>query len=189
MRARPEPEQMIERVSGAALAIALLVTLAILKHQQDGSPPHMDVVLPGIEPATLYPPGPSFYAALPLTPPPPDKRSRAVVLAHGYAGDRLTMARLARRMALNGHRRGRLVAIGRRSAVAAGSRDPELARVGAPARGYRPDPVRWRTRGSVSTSHRHRIRYPMPSGKHSLRSNGKLYFWRTSRRISLPESS
>src|SRR5437764_1325323 len=98
--------RMIERVSAVVLAIALLITLSILKRQQNGGPPQMDFDLPGNQPATLFLPGPSggfFYEAVGLTPPPADKRSPAVVLAHGYSADRLLMGELARRIAQNGY--------------------------------------------------------------------------------------
>ncbi len=89
------------RIVAALLALAFVAALALLAHQENGGPPHMDMELPGNEPATLY--LPPEFGAFPITPAPAAERPAAVVLVHGYAGDRLGMSGLSRRIAQNGY--------------------------------------------------------------------------------------
>ena len=82
-----------------------LAALVWLGHLERGGPAHGELVLAGGVPATLYlpgAPGGSGSAAF-LDPPPRDERPPAVVLMHGFAGDRLSLSVLARRLAGAGY--------------------------------------------------------------------------------------
>jgi dienelactone hydrolase len=84
-----------------ALTTGVLFVLALARLVQlDSSPPHEFVSLPGHEPATLYLPGTGnpFFTIFPPANPPP-----AVVLVHGFSGDRQVMSTLARCIAQNGY--------------------------------------------------------------------------------------
>src|SRR2546421_12713488 len=85
-----------------ALTIAVLFVLAVarLAELDSRGPAHEFVTLPGHEPATLYLPGSEnqFFRVFPPPNPPP-----AVVLVHGFIGDRQLMSTLARRLAGNGY--------------------------------------------------------------------------------------
>ncbi len=89
-----------------ATALVLLVLLGALTRlarlEQQG-PSHVDLDLPGGIPARLYVPGedPATWG-LP-EPRPPGERPPAVVLCHGFSGDRAIMSTLARRLAANGY--------------------------------------------------------------------------------------
>jgi dienelactone hydrolase len=82
--------------------VAFLILIARLASLENGGPAHSDVTLAGDVPATMYIPGPGypFYTQFP---PPPEKRPPAVVLLHGFSGDRVIMSTLARRIAQNGY--------------------------------------------------------------------------------------
>src|SRR5260370_803877 len=83
--------------------VALLtIAEARLGRLESGGPPHAFVMLPGQEPATMYLPGPGypFYTQFPK---PVAERPPAVVLIHGFSGDRRLMSTLARRLAENGY--------------------------------------------------------------------------------------
>jgi dienelactone hydrolase len=69
--------------------VALVVFGAVLAARERGGPEHRDVSLPRGIPATFY---------LPATERPP-----AVVVGHGYSGDRATMSSLARSLASAGY--------------------------------------------------------------------------------------
>jgi dienelactone hydrolase len=89
-------------IAAAIVAILFLLAVAHLARLQAGGPAHQDFNLPGHEPATLYLPGPGdlFYR---LFPPPQAELPPAVVLVHGFSGDREFMSTLARRIAQNGY--------------------------------------------------------------------------------------
>lgn len=82
----------MRRAGGVVLAVAVVATAvlgAMLLARERGGPRHYDVMLPGDVPATFYPP--------------PDDGAPAVVVAHGYSGDRATMSSLARSIAAAGY--------------------------------------------------------------------------------------
>jgi LPXTG-motif cell wall-anchored protein len=96
------PATRIWHAAAAVVAILFLLAVARLAHLQAGGPAHSDFELPGHEPATIYLPGggnPFFR----LFPPPPGERPPAVVLIHGFSGDREIMSTLARRITENGY--------------------------------------------------------------------------------------
>ena len=90
------------RIIAIALALVFILLVARLDRLEDGGPAHAFVMLPGNEPATMYMPGPgnAFYTQFPK---PVAERPPAVVLIHGFGGDRRIMSTLARRMAQNGY--------------------------------------------------------------------------------------
>jgi dienelactone hydrolase len=87
----------------AFLLVLLLGALARLARLERGGPAHEDLELAGGVPARLYVPTetPAWWGLPP--PPPAEKRRPAVVLCHGFAGDRSMMSTLARRIASNGY--------------------------------------------------------------------------------------
>ena len=92
----------ISRIIAIVVALLFLLAVARLTRLENGGPPHVFVMLPGQEPATMYMPGPGdpFYE---LFPKPAAERPPAVVLVHGFTGDRVLMSGLARRLADNGY--------------------------------------------------------------------------------------
>ena len=86
------------------LAIGVfLAAAARLGSIEGGGPRHTDVMLEGGIPATLYLPGaPSGWSGF-RDPPPPGERPPAIVLAHGFAGDRRAVSSPARRLAASGY--------------------------------------------------------------------------------------
>jgi len=90
--------------SAVAFAVFLLATAWLGRLERDG-PAHGDLVLAGGVPATLYLPGPASGAGPEafLDPPPREDRPPALVLMHGFAGDRLSLSSLARRLAASGY--------------------------------------------------------------------------------------
>ncbi len=92
----------ISRIISIGLAIIFILAVARLDHLDKGGPPHVYVMLPGNEPATMYLPGPGdpFYTQFPK---PAAERPPGVVLIHGFTGDRVLMSGLARRLADNGY--------------------------------------------------------------------------------------
>ena len=92
----------ISRIISIVLLLLFIVAVARLARLENGAPPHVFVMLPGQEPATMYLPGPGdpFYT---LFPKPVSQRPPAVVLIHGFTGDRVLMSGLARRLAQNGY--------------------------------------------------------------------------------------
>ncbi len=90
------------RIGAWAVAILFLLTIARLARLDMGGPTHRSLELPGAIPATFYLPGPEsrFYQ---LFPPPVAERPAAVVLVHGFSGDRQIMSALARRITENGY--------------------------------------------------------------------------------------
>jgi dienelactone hydrolase len=88
----------------ASFALAALL-LARLSGQQDGGPPHLDVIVGDGIPLTLYVPGhvaDRDVATLP-DPAPEGRRPPVVVLAHGFSADRALMSTLARSLAAHGY--------------------------------------------------------------------------------------
>jgi dienelactone hydrolase len=90
-------------IVAAALAIAFAITSAFLMRREHGGPPHLDLDLPGNEPATLYLPAAEGAPFMLITPPQVAQRPPAVVLVHGFGADRVIMSTLARRLAQNGY--------------------------------------------------------------------------------------
>src|SRR5215472_189767 len=84
------------------LVLLFLGLIAHLGRLERGGPPHAFVMLPGGEPATMYLPGPG-YPFFEQFPKPQAQRPPAVVLIHGFSGDRVIMSGLARRLAQNGY--------------------------------------------------------------------------------------
>jgi dienelactone hydrolase len=95
----------IFRIIAIVLAVLFVLAVARLGKLNEGGPAHNDVMLPGMEPATVYLPGTGpggdpFYNMFPK---PVAERPAAVVLVHGFTADRETMSALARRIAENGY--------------------------------------------------------------------------------------
>ena len=92
----------ISRIITIILAALFIIAVARLVRLENGGTPHAFVMLPGQEPATMYLPGPGypFYTQFPK---PVAERPPAVVLVHGFSGDRRLMSTLARRLAENGY--------------------------------------------------------------------------------------
>jgi len=92
----------ISRIVSIVLVLLFILAIARLTRLENGRPPHTFVMLPGQEPATFYLPGPGdpFYT---LFPKPAAERPPAVVLVHGFTGDRVLMSGLARRLAENSY--------------------------------------------------------------------------------------
>src|SRR5262245_1123879 len=91
-------------VSAVAFAVFLCAAVWLARLDRAG-PPHADVMLAGGVPATLFLPaaaGASGARAF-LDPPPRGERPPAIVLMHGFAGDRLSLSSLARRLAMAGY--------------------------------------------------------------------------------------
>jgi dienelactone hydrolase len=94
--------QRILGLVAALAAVAFLVGSARLGQLERGGPSHTDLVLDGGVPATVYLPGPERGRDAFMDPPPPEERPPALVLVHGYAGDRRQLSSLARRLAASG---------------------------------------------------------------------------------------
>lgn len=88
-------------VSAAAL-VCFLAGSIILTRLDQGGPAHADVWLEGGVPATLFLPGERTGREAFLDPAPEGERPPALVLMHGFAGDRLSMSGFARRLAQGG---------------------------------------------------------------------------------------
>ena len=92
----------IFRGSAIVLAVLFILAVARLGYLNEHGPAHSDLMLAGMEPATVYLPGagdPFFN----LFAKPVAERPAAVVLVHGFTADRVTMSALARRIAENGY--------------------------------------------------------------------------------------
>lgn len=86
-------------------SVATLVFLAgalWLARLDRGGPPRVDVMLEGGVPATLSLPAREGDVDVLLEPPDPEARPPAVVVMHGFAGDRFGMSGIARRLAGSG---------------------------------------------------------------------------------------
>ncbi len=93
------------RLSIVAL-VFLLFDLVWLGQLDRGGPPHVRVDLQGDVPATLTVPRPESGEVPPFglpEPPPPGERPPALVLVHGFSGDRAMMSPLARSLAEAGY--------------------------------------------------------------------------------------
>src|SRR5262245_841837 len=90
--------------SAVAFAVFLLATAWLGRTEREG-PARGDLLRAGDVPATLYLPdaGRGPGAAAFLDPPPREQRPPAIVLMHGFAGDRLSLSSLARRLAASGY--------------------------------------------------------------------------------------
>ena len=93
------------RVASAVAFVVFLLASVWLAHLDRSGPPHAELELAGGVPATLFlpeaagvPRGRAF-----LDPPPRGERPPAIVLMHGFAGDRLSLSSLARRLASGGY--------------------------------------------------------------------------------------
>jgi dienelactone hydrolase len=94
---------LVPRVSIAAF-VAFLLASAWLGRLEQGGPPHADLVLEGRVPATLFLPETPYDDFTAFTEqPPPDARPPVIVLAHGFASDRVNMSGLARNIAVSGY--------------------------------------------------------------------------------------
>ncbi len=92
----------IWRIIAIVLAVLFVLVVARLGRLNEGGPAHADMLLPGMEPATIYLPG-GGYPFFNQFPKPPAERPAAVVLVHGFSADRETMSALARRITENGY--------------------------------------------------------------------------------------
>jgi pimeloyl-ACP methyl ester carboxylesterase len=96
----------MRRIAAGACGLAFLVLAAALVwlgHLEQGGSAHADLELAGGVPATLYLPQPGeAHGGLP-DPLPPDERPPAIVLCHGFAGDRAMLSTLARRLVTSGY--------------------------------------------------------------------------------------
>jgi len=94
---------VVQLVFGIALIVYVGATVALAKRDRNG-PAHADLEIAGGVPATLYLPAEPVPGTLLLPAPPPrGERPPAVVLVHGFAGDRVVVSSLARRLAQNGY--------------------------------------------------------------------------------------
>src|SRR5262247_3621908 len=95
----------VVRVASALAFAVFLAATAWLGRLERGGPAHGDLLLAGGVPATLYLPGPVRGPGLAafLDPPPREERPPAIALMHGFAGDRLSLSSLARRLAASGY--------------------------------------------------------------------------------------
>jgi dienelactone hydrolase len=88
----------VSLVSAAALVCFLAGSIALARLDR-GGPAHEDVWLEGGLPGTLFLPGPLRGREAFLVPPADDERPPALVLMHGFAGDRASVSSFARRVA------------------------------------------------------------------------------------------
>ena len=93
--------RIVTLVSAAAL-VCFLAGSIILTRLDRGGPAHADVWLEGGVPATLFLPGDRVGREAFQDPAPEGERPPALVLMHGFAGDRLSMSGFARRIARGG---------------------------------------------------------------------------------------
>lgn len=91
----------VSLLSAAAL-VCFLAGSIVLARLDRGGPPHADVWLEGGVPATLFLPGDGGGRDGIFDLPPEGQRPPALVLMHGFAGDRVSMSSLARRIASGG---------------------------------------------------------------------------------------
>jgi dienelactone hydrolase len=95
-------ERIASSVSAAAFA-AFLAGCLWMAHLERSGPAHADVLLAGGVPATLWLPREGAGWSAFLDPPERGERPPAVVLMHGFAGDRQAVSGFARRLAAGGY--------------------------------------------------------------------------------------
>ena len=94
---------VIRLLFGAAFLVWAGATALLAMRDRTG-PVHADLEIASGVPATLYLPSEAVPGTSMLPAPlPRDERPPAVVLAHGFAGDRIVVSSLARRLAQNGY--------------------------------------------------------------------------------------
>jgi alpha-beta hydrolase superfamily lysophospholipase len=94
----------IARIASAVAFAAYLLAALWLGRLERGGPAHGDLLLAGGVPATLYLPAARGAGARAfLDPPPREARPPAIALMHGFAGDRVALSSLARRLADSGY--------------------------------------------------------------------------------------
>jgi dienelactone hydrolase len=89
-------------VSAAALGVFLAGSVWMGQVER-GGPPHAEVMLERGVPASIYLPDAGQGGSAFFDPPPREARPPAVVVMHGFAGDRLSMSGLSRRLAAAGY--------------------------------------------------------------------------------------
>jgi len=94
--------RIVALVSAAALAVFLAGSVWMAQLDRAG-PPHAEVMLGGGVPATVYLPEGGERGSAFFDPPPREERPPAVVVMHGFAGDRLSMSGFSRRLAAAGY--------------------------------------------------------------------------------------
>jgi dienelactone hydrolase len=94
--------RIVALVSAAALVVFLAASVWMAQLDRAG-PAHADVVLEGGVPASVYLPEGGEKGSAFFDPPPREARPPAVVVMHGFAGDRLSMSGLSRRLAAAGY--------------------------------------------------------------------------------------
>jgi len=88
---------------GVALMLWVGATVVLARRERSG-PVHADLEIAAGVPATLYLPATAVPGAPALPAPPPrGERPPAVLLAHGFASDRILLSSLARRLAQSGY--------------------------------------------------------------------------------------
>ena len=95
--------QRIVSLVGVLAAVAFLVGSTRLGQLERSGPAHLDLELDGRIPATVYVPDDRPPREAFLYPPPDGERPPAVVLMHGFTGDRASLSSLARGMARAGY--------------------------------------------------------------------------------------
>ena len=95
--------RVVQLVFGAAFLVCVGATVVLARRDRNG-PAHADLEIAGGIPATLYLPA-EPVPGTPMLPAPPPRGERppAVVLVHGFAGDRIVVSSLARRLAQSGY--------------------------------------------------------------------------------------
>jgi dienelactone hydrolase len=94
--------RIVALVSAAAFVVFLAASVWMARLDRAG-PAHADVMLEGGVPASVYLPAAGGGGRAFFDPPPRGARPPAVVVMHGFAGDRLSMSGLSRRLAAAGY--------------------------------------------------------------------------------------
>jgi dienelactone hydrolase len=94
--------RIVTLVSAAALALFLAASVWMARLDRAG-PAHAEVMLEGGVPASVYLPAGGEGRSAFFDPPPREARPPAVVVMHGFAGDRLSMSGFSRRLAAAGY--------------------------------------------------------------------------------------